>query len=243
MTISERLHEAMAIKTVFTVSAGGISIPVTETVVTMWVVMAICIVGALWWKSRLEKVPRGKQIFLEWAVDFCNGACRDYFGPYAGIFSAYIGTLFIFIAVMNVIPLFTLGPVFSFNAPFEIKPPTRDINVTAAFAVVSIVLVLVSSIAARGFKGWLKSFIDPTPIMLPFNILEYAVKPMSLALRLFGNMLGGFILMEMVRVAMPLLAPAVLSVYFDIFDGFLQALVFTFLTIIYLQMGMGLEKE
>ncbi|MDR0909138.1 MAG: F0F1 ATP synthase subunit A [Spirochaetaceae bacterium] len=241
MSLNEKLQEALQINTIWTWHMGGASIPITETVVTTWVCMAICIAGGLWWRSRLEKVPRGKQIFLEWAVDFVNNICKSYFGKYSRYFSAYLGTLFMFIFLMNLIPVLSPISGFGFTAPFDIKPPTRDINVTAALAIVSIVMVIVASIGVRGMKGFLKTFIDPMPVMLPFNILDYITKPLSLCLRLFGNMLGAFIIMQMLEYIFPLIVPMLGSSYFDWFDGTLQALVFSFLTVIYLNMGMGIE--
>jgi F-type H+-transporting ATPase subunit a len=70
--------------------------------------------------------------------------------------------------------------------------------------------------------------------MLPFRILEYVIKPMSLALRLFGNIFGAFILMEFIRIVVPVILPGILLLWFDIADGLLQAVVFTYLTINYI---------
>jgi F-type H+-transporting ATPase subunit a len=68
MNLSDIINKKMQIETVFTLKLGGLEVPITETVIITWVVMAIIILGSLWWRSRLEKVPRGKQIFLEWVV-------------------------------------------------------------------------------------------------------------------------------------------------------------------------------
>jgi F-type H+-transporting ATPase subunit a len=70
--------------------------------------------------------------------------------------------------------------------------------------------------------------------MLPFNILEYAIKPMSLCLRLFGNILGAFIIMELIDMFVPLFLPPIVGLYFDFFDGLIQTVVFTFLTTLYI---------
>ena len=103
-------------------------------------------------------------------------------------------------------------------------------NVTATLALMSIVLIEVAGIRARGTKGWLKSFAEPMPIILPINILEVFIKPLSLCMRLFGNVLGSFVIMELVKMVVPAVLPAVFSCYFDIFDGLIQAYVFVFLT-------------
>jgi F-type H+-transporting ATPase subunit a len=129
-----------------------------------------------------------------------------------------------------------LSPVgaFGFEPLFVIKPPMRDINVTAALALVSIGIVLVSGFRARGVVGWFKHLAHPIGFMIPFNLLEYIVRPLSLCLRLFGNILGAFIIMRLIEAVAPIGIPPLLSLYFDILDGLIQALVFTFLTTLFI---------
>ena len=79
----------------------------------------------------------------------------------------------------------------------------------------SIFLVLFAGLQFKGIKGWLKSFIEPIPVLLPFKILEYFTRPMSLTLRLFGNILAAFTIMELVYFAVPIVVPSFLSIYFD----------------------------
>ena len=112
----------------------------------------------------------------------------------------------------------------------ELRDRTKDMNVTAALAVMSIVLIEVAGIRAKGTKRWLKSFAEPMPVILPINILEIFIKPLSLCMRLFGNVLGSFVIMELLKMVVPAIVPAVFSCYFDIFDGLIQAYVFVFLT-------------
>jgi F-type H+-transporting ATPase subunit a len=182
-------------------------------------------------------VPRGSQVFLEWAVEFLNNFSREHFGKRERIYGPYIGTVFLFLLVANIIPAFSpmaIG-VLGLKPPFVIRPPTRDINLTAALALVSILLVLFGGLRARGIKGWARNLFRPVPMMLPFNLLEYIIRPVSLCLRLFGNILGGYIIMLLVEHALPVpvLVPAALSLYFDFFDGLIQAVVFTFLTTLF----------
>ena len=116
-----------------------------------------------------------------------------------------------------------------------VKPPTKDLNVTAALAVMSIVLVQYEGIHRKGFKGWLKSFTQPMAIVTPINILELFIKPLSLCMRLFGNVLGAFVIMELLKSLIPVVLPVPFSFYFDIFDGLIQAYVFVFLTSLYIK--------
>ncbi|MDR2495290.1 MAG: F0F1 ATP synthase subunit A [Spirochaetaceae bacterium] len=222
--------------TLFGAEVAGIAI--TETVVVSWAVMGILIGGSLLLTRRLKPIPRGPQVFLETLVTFLNTFSDRYFGKRAKTYGPYIGSVFLFILFANMIPAFSPLSIaaFGIEPPFSLKPPTRDINLTAALAALSIMLVLVGGLRARGLAGWARNLFKPTPMMLPFNLLEYVIRPLSLCLRLFGNILGGFIIMLLVESALPvpLLIPAALSVYFDFFDGLIQAVVFSFLTTLFI---------
>jgi F-type H+-transporting ATPase subunit a len=230
--------EALEIKTVFVLHLAGLAVPITETVIVSWLVMAILIIASLILTRRFSEIPRGAQAILETGIEFLNNFAQNQFGRWAKQLGPYIGTLFLFLALGNLIGV--LSPVdvkafgHEFTPLFKIKPPTRDINVCAALAVVSIVLVLVFGFLGRGVRGWFKGLLYPVPMMIPFNLLEYIIRPLSLCLRLFGNILGGFILMNLIEGLMPVAAPMVFSLYFDFFDGTLQAGVFVFLTTMYL---------
>jgi F-type H+-transporting ATPase subunit a len=115
------------------------------------------------------------------------------------------------------------------------RQPTKNINVTACMAVMSAVLVFVVDCKYKGPRGWARSFYKPSPIYGMVKLMDYVVRPLSLCLRLFGNMLGGYIVIELIYGAAALVAPAVAGIYFDLFDGALQAYVFAFLTMVYLQ--------
>ena len=101
-------------------------------------------------------------------------------------------------------------------------------------ALFAIVYVIFMSIRFVGLGGFARSFTDPKPFMIPFKIIDFFIKPISLALRLFGNVFGAFILMEFVGMVLPVLLPGVLSLWFDLMDGILQAVVFCYLTISYI---------
>ena len=92
----------------------------------------------------------------------------------------------------------------------------------------------VAGIRAHGTGGWLKGFAKPMAILTPINILEIFIRPLSLCMRLFGNVLGAFVIMELVKLVVPVGVPAILSLYFDVFDGLIQAYVFVFLTSLYI---------
>jgi F-type H+-transporting ATPase subunit a len=217
------------------------SIDINETVFVSWVVMAILIIASLILTRRLKEIPRGGQVILEAAVEFLNNFSKEQFGRRAKTFAPFIGTIFLFLLVANIIPVLTPVGVFGHEPPFSIKPPARDINLTAAMAILTILVVLISGLKVRGLGGWCKNLLHPVPMMLPFNLLEYIIRPTSMCLRLFGNILGGFIIMLLIEGAAPIAVPTILSLYFDFLDGFIQALVFTFLTTLFIAEAVNVE--
>ena len=239
--------DALEIRTIFTITLAGRSIPISETVIVSWLVMLILIAVSLVLTRRLSLIPRGAQAILEVAVEFLNNFSKDQFGKFSKYLTPYIGSLFLFVLTANIIgvisPLEVSAFGYEFIPPFAIRPPTRDINVTAALAVISILLVLVCGFLARGFGGWFKRLMNPLPMMLPFNIMEYGTRLISLALRLFGNILGGYVLMSLIEKLFPLLLPMTLSLYFDFFDGLIQAAIFVFLTSLYISEAVKLNEE
>ncbi|WP_461255545.1 F0F1 ATP synthase subunit A [Treponema sp. R80B11-R83G3] len=239
--------KALEIKTVFTLSLFNTKIPITETVIISWVVMLILIAVSLILTRKLKEVPTGPQAILETAVEFLNNFAKNQFGPFAKYLGPYMGSLFLFLLLANILSV--LSPLglkafgHEFVPMFEIRPPTRDINVTAALAIISILLVLVCGFAARGVRGWVLKLFKPVPFMFPFNIMEYGTRLISLALRLFGNMLGGYVLMSMIEGLFPLALPVALSLYFDFFDGLIQAAIFVFLTSLYIGEAVKINEE
>jgi F-type H+-transporting ATPase subunit a len=218
------------------------SIDINETVFISWVVMAILIIASLILTRRLKEVPRGPQAILEAMVEFLNTFSKEHFGRRAKTFGPFIGTIFLFLLTANIIPVISPVGAFGHEPPFSIRPPARDINLTAAMAILTILVVLVSGLRARGLKGWCKNLLHPVPMMLPFNLLEYIIRPTSMCLRLFGNILGGLIIMLLIEGAAPIGVPPILSLYFDFLDGFIQALVFTFLTTLFIAEAVDIEE-
>ncbi|MFP3043325.1 F0F1 ATP synthase subunit A [Treponema primitia] len=241
--------DALEIKTIFTISFFGTTLPITETVIISWVVMAILIICALVFTRKFTEIPKGPQAILETMVEFLNSFAKDQFGSWSKYFGYYMGTLFLFLLLANIIGV--LSPVEisfmgrEFIPPFTIAPPTKDINVTASLAVLTILGVLVFGIIAKGPLGWFKHLLHPMAFMLPFNLMEYGTRLLSLSLRLFGNIMGGYVLMHMIEGLLPLGLPMIASLYFDFFDGLIQAAIFVFLSSMYLSEALktGHEEE
>lgn len=230
MNLSEKLIEATGTKVLFEIDFLGLRIPIPDVVLTMWIIMVVMVGLAIWLTRNLKPIPSKRQNIAEIIVNFINNIVKDAIGHHWRPFAPYLGTILLFLVFANTISIFNVIP----GEAFKLKPPTKNINVTACMAIMSIILVLIASIRFKKFSGWLKSLVKPIPVMLPFNILEYGIKPLSLALRLYGNILGAFIIMELIYLVFPPVIPAVLSIYFDLFDGLLQAYVFVFLTSLYI---------
>ena len=163
---------------------------------------------------------------MESAIGFLENFFEDLLGKEGKRYIPYLMTVAIYIGIANLIGLFGW------------KPPTKDLNVTAALAIMSIFLIEYSGFHKKGLKGWLKSFAEPVPVILPINILELFIKPISLCMRLFGNVLGAFVVMELLKCVIPVAIPVPFSFYFDIFDGLIQAYVFVFLTALFMKEQM-----
>ena len=126
----------------------------------------------------------------------------------------------------------------------EADDPDKDIqlyinspggSVTAGLAIMSICLIEYSGFRQKGLKGFVHRFAEPMAIVTPINIMEIAIRPVSLCMRLFGNVIGAFVVMELIKMIIPVAIPVPLSLYFDIFDGLIQAYVFVFLTSLFIK--------
>ena len=218
--------EELNCKTVFTIPVFG-GIPVAESIVVTWIIMAVLVLLSviLVRNLKVENVGR-KQLLLETGISFLYDFFYGILGEKGKRYITYLMTVVLYIGIANIIGL------------CGFKSPTKDLNVTVALAVMSIVLIEYSGIHAKGSKKWLKSFAEPVAIVAPINVLELFIRPLSLSMRLFGNVLGSFVVMELLKIVMPILLPIPFSIYFDIFDGFIQAYVFVFLTALFMKEKM-----
>ena len=222
--LKEKIMEELNCETVFTIHIGSFNIPIAESTVITWVIMAILLVLCFFLTRGLKvKNVSKRQLVAESIVGWLEKFVIGMTGEEGKAFVPYLCSVLLYIGFANLIGL------------CGVKPPTKDLNVTAALAVMSIVLVQYAGIHRKGFKGWLKSFPQPMAIVTPINILELFIKPLSLCMRLFGNVLGAFVIMELLKSLIPVVLPVPFSFYFDIFDGLIQAYVFVFLTSLYIK--------
>lgn len=236
--------EGFGAKIMFTVSEnipliGGL--PITETITTTWIIMVVLIIGSIILTKNLKKVPRGAQNVIELIVNTVYKLTEETMGIDKVGFAPYIGTLMMYLAVSNLIGL--LG----------IRPPTADLNMTLALALITFFMIHFNGIRKKGIFGYLKGFTEPFILLTPINLIGEVATPISLSFRLFGNIVGGSIIMALVYGALgafttallgidiPILQvgiPAVLHVYFDVFSGLLQTFIFAMLTMVFVSGAM-----
>ena len=220
--LAKNLMEELESKTVFTIPVLG-GLEIKESIVVTWIIMAVLILLSIFLtrNMKIDHISK-RQAVAELIVTKLTGIVEGMIGEKGKAFVPYLTTVLVYIGVSNIIGL------------FGFKSPTKDLNVTIALAVMSIVLVEAAGIYYLGVKKWLHKFTEPIAIVTPINILEVFTRPLSLCMRLFGNVLGSFVIMELIKMIVPVFLPTVFSLYFDIFDGLLQAYVFVFLTSLYI---------
>lgn len=200
---------------------------INKSTVISWFVILFFLVLCIFLTSGLKIHNISKrQLIAESIVLKLRGMTEGLLGSEGAIYKDYMITVLFFIGLCNLVGVFGL------------TPPTMDLNVTVGLAVMSIILIEAAGIHKKGTGGWLKSFTQPIWIITPMNILELGIRPLSLCMRLFGNVLGATVIMELIKMAVPIFVPAVLSLYFDFFDGLIQAYVFIFLTSLYIKEAM-----
>ena len=187
-------------------------------------------------KNTEDHVPTKLQLIWEAVVGEVNKQVEDNLGkvhPYAAPLAI---SLFFFILFCNWLEILPT----ELNHDVHLLPaPTADTNLTYALALVTIVSVWVYGIRQKGAKGYFRHFLEPFPVMLPLNVLEELIKPITLALRLFGNIFAGGIMLALITL-MPvyiLWAPNVLWKGFDMAIGVIQAFIFALLTVLYFAMA------
>ena len=194
------------------------------TIVTTWVLMAILCIGA-WLITR--KIDSGlkasrKQAAVEIVITTTVGQIEQIGLSSARKYLPFIGTLFLFLAISA---LATIVPGYD--------PPTGSLSTTAALALCVFFAVPVFGIGQDGVGGYLKSYLEPTFLMLPFNIISELTRTLALAVRLFGNMMSGAMILAILITVTPLLLPVVMNML-GLLTGMVQAYIFCVLATVYI---------
>lgn len=225
------------------------NVPISETVCWSVIVSLVILVFVFFATRKMQTVPRGAQLLGEILVGFVYKMVKDVMGDVSEKFAPYCGTLIVYLGLGSMLGILDLRPI------------TADLNCTFPLAVVTFILIHYNAIKVQTAKGYIKELSSPYPFMLPLNILSDTMFPITLACRLFGNILAGVILMALVYSGLHTASaalvevftgelskdavvpffqigwPLVLNFWFDMFEPILQAYIFTMLTMVFIDNG------
>ncbi|GAA0744292.1 F0F1 ATP synthase subunit A [Clostridium oceanicum] len=211
----------------FNLNLFGYKIGITSSVLIQWIIILVVALTGIIFTRNLKKVPDKKQTVIEMMFNLVDDLVRHNMGEDARAFIPFIGAMMIYILSMN------------FMGLIGFKPPTSDYSVSLAMASVSFLVVQGYAIKKSGIINYLIGYGKPYAFLTPLNIIERVMLPVSLSLRLFGNMTAAVIIMDLAYSSLNKLSwiaqvaiPIPLHVYFDLFDGTIQMVIFVMLTMI-----------
>ena len=202
------------------------------TIVFTWGLMFVLAVGSKLITRKLSTdLKRSRwQNFLEIIVTAIEKQIEEVGLPHPEKYIGFLGTLFLFVAMAN---LFTVIPGY--------QPPTGSLSTTVALALCVFVAVPFFGIKNQGMGGYLKSYVEPTVIMLPFNIISELSRTLALAVRLFGNMMSGAMIIAILLTITPFVFPIVMTAL-GLLTGMVQAYIFSILAAVYIAAAARARK-
>ncbi|MBL0163054.1 MAG: F0F1 ATP synthase subunit A [Xanthomonadales bacterium] len=203
------------------------------TIVFTWAIMLVLVVGSRWVTRKLSMgLERARwQNLLEIVVIGMTRQIADIGLQQARTYLPFLGTLFLFLAAAS---LATIIPGF--------EPPTGSLSTTVALALCVFAAIPIFGISKQGLAGYLKSYVEPTVVMLPFNIISEASRTLALAVRLFGNMMSGTMIIAILLTITPFLFPVVMTVL-GLLTGMVQAYIFSILAAVYIAAATHSSKS
>ncbi len=211
----------------------GQTVYITTSHVCMILIMATIMIFAVVARKKImhaEEVPTGLQNVVELAVETLEGFVNSSMGKNGRKYICYVGTLFLYILLSNISGLFGL------------RPPTADYGTTFSLALITFVMIQYNNLKYNKI-GAFTGLFQPIWFLFPINLIGEIATPVSMSLRLFGNVMAGTVMMALYYGLLPLFAkigiPAFLHVYFDLFSGAIQAYVFSMLTMVFITDKIG----
>ncbi len=200
-----------------------------DTLISAWIVSFILIAFAVFIRIVISIRPGLVQSAVELGAENLNGLLIERIGQKGLKYFPFIATLFLFIITSNWLGLL----------PFELKPPTADLNTTAGLALLTIILVQVFGMIEKGPIMYFKRFFEPNPVFFPLNVIEELAKPVSLSIRLFGNIFSKETIIVILcgLVALPLFYPIPILAL-SLLIGAIQAYIFMLLAVFYISMAL-----
>lgn len=206
----------------------GQTVYITTSHVCMFIIIITIMIFALLARKKImhaKEVPTGLQNVVEFAVETLQGFVDSSMGQHGKKYMNYVGTLFLFILLSNISGLFGL------------RPPTADYGTTFSLALITFVMIQYNNIKYNKI-GAFTGLFQPIWFLFPINLIGEIATPVSMSLRLFGNVMAGTVMMALYYGLLPIFAkigiPAALHVYFDLFSGAIQAYVFAMLTMVFI---------
>ncbi|MBD2100607.1 F0F1 ATP synthase subunit A [Leptolyngbya sp. FACHB-261] len=217
---------------------GGLTLH-GQVLVVSWIVIGVLVIASLLATRSVQRVPAGFQNFMEYGLEFVQGIAKDQIGEKEyRTWTPFVGTLFLFIFVSNW--LGALVPWKLLELPSgELAAPTSDINTTVALALLTSLAYFYAGLSRKGL-GYFKGYAEPTPIMIPFKVIEDFTKPLSLSFRLFGNILADELVVGVLVLLVPLFVPLPVMLL-GLFTSAIQALIFATLAAVYI--GEAMEEH
>ncbi|EJJ25180.1 F0F1 ATP synthase subunit A [Rhizobium sp. CF142] len=202
-------------------------VPITMPVIVTWAIMIVVVGLAFLATRRLSLQPSRSQAALEVLVDAIDGQIQDTMQVDPRPYRALIGSIFIYVLVAN----------WSSLIP-SIEPPTAHIETDAALSLVVLGATIFYGLRTRGVAGYLKTFAEPSWVMIPLNIIEQITRTFSLIVRLFGNIMSGVFVVGIVLSLAGLLVPIPLMAL-DLLTGAVQAYIFAVLATVFIGAAVG----
>lgn len=203
-----------------------------QVFLTSWFVIGLLVIVSVLASRNIQRIPSGIQNLMEYALEFIRDLAKNQIGekeyrPWV----PFVGTLFLFIFVSNWSGALIPWKLIHLPAG-ELAAPTNDINTTVALALLTSLAYFYAGFSHRGLAYFAK-YIEPTPILLPINVLEDFTKPLSLSFRLFGNILADELVVAVLVLLVPLFVPLPVMIL-GLFTSAIQALIFATLAAAYI---------
>lgn len=215
------------VKPIWSFLLWGIPVDITLSLVIQWVIIIATLILGIVYKKSLKKVPGKVQAAVEVLLIKMSDVVKENMGEGKEAFIPYMSALALYILLLNLTGMFGL------------KPPTSELSVTIGLALTTFIVIQGYTIKKNGVKGYFIGYAKPVPILLPINIIERVMLPVSLSLRLFGNVFAATIIIDLIYDFLGKLnfvatigLPIPFHFYFDLFDGAIQSVIFVMLTMI-----------
>lgn len=231
-------------KIIWSFEVAGVTINISETVFIGWILLALITAFVLFITHDMKAVPTSKrQVIAEMIVSTVDNLVNENMGTGHLAYAPYMATIFVYSITGSLVSMLGL------------RSMTADFNTTVSWALMTFTLITYAKIKTNGFFGYLKGFASPVFIMAPMNVISEIATPVSMSFRHFGNIAGGMVITSLIYFALtgasnaigldfPIFTigvPAVLSAYFDLFSGFMQAYIFIMLSMAFI--GGGYAKD